>query len=226
MKIPEQFVRYFLLAAALLLAGILLVVIQSAVENPGIGPLNQTELQARADFHRITVMPFMAHAYPRLLFLNAGVALFILMVPLFWVWVWWFMRELLDTTLLFMRGTVCVLMLALGHNSFSKIYVTYRILPWPLPGVMYLPHGWMEMLAFVLAGTSAFLLIDTLKTYLGENGGRNTLHPGDICLFILGRAAMPGLIVFSLMAVAAAVECWVTPGLIESAYMAALANPL
>jgi uncharacterized membrane protein SpoIIM required for sporulation len=89
---------------------------------------------------------------------------------------------------------------------------------------MYLPHGWLEMLAFVLAGTSAFLSIDALETYLQGNGDSRTLSLVEICLFILGRAWKIGLVIFILMAVAAAIECWVTPVLVESALQAALLN--
>ncbi|MDD1683072.1 MAG: hypothetical protein LUO98_04455 [Methanoregula sp.] len=224
MKLPDHFLRYFLIATALLIFGIAFVIVQTAVTNPGLESLNATELRARADHHRITVMPFMARVYPRLLFLNTGVALFILMVPLFWVWVWWFRRDLIDKVVAFMQGTVCLLMLALGHNSFTRIYITYRQLSWQMIATMYLPHGWLEMLAFVLAGTFAFLCIDALKVYLMENGNSHTLHPGDICLFILGRVWKAGLVIFVLMAVAAAIECWVTPVLVESAFEAALLN--
>ena len=224
MKLPDHFLRYFLIATALLIFGIVFVIVQTAVTNPGLESLNATELRARADHHRITVMPFMARVYPRLLFLNTGVALFILMVPLFWVWVWWFRRDLIDKVVAFMQGTVCLLMLALGHNSFTRIYITYRQLSWQMIATMYLPHGWLEMLAFVLAGTFAFLCIDSLKVYLMENGNSPALHPGDICLFILGRVWKAGLVIFVLMAVAAAIECWVTPVLVESAFEAALLN--
>jgi hypothetical protein len=226
MKLPDHLLRYFLIATGLLILGILFVIVQSAVMNPGLEPLNATELRARADHHSLTVMPFMARVYPKLLFLNAGVALFILMVPLFWVWVWWFRRDLLDTMIMFMQGTVCLLMWALGHNSFTRIYITYQQLSWQIIATMYLPHGWLEMLAFVLAGTSAFLCIDALKIYLQENGNSHTLHPGDICLFILGRAWKMGLLVFFLMAIAAAIECWVTPVLVKSAFDAALLTTL
>ena len=222
MKLPDHFLRSFLIATALLLLGILFVIIQTAVMTPDLAPLNATELQARADHHHLTVMPFMAKVYLKLLFLNAGVALFIMMVPLFWVWVWWFRRDLLDMMITFMQGTVCLLMWALGHNSFARIYITYRQLSGQMIATMYLPHGWLEMLAFVLAGTSAFLCIDALEIYLQENGNSHSLHPGDICLFILGRAWKMGLLVFFLMAIAAAIECWVTPVLVKSAFDAAL----
>lgn len=222
MKIPDHFFWYFLITAIILLSGIALVILQTAVTHPGITPLDAEELQARADYHRDVVMPKLATVFPLLLFLNAGVALFILMVPLFWVWVWWFRRDLTSTVIALMQGTVCLLMLALGHNSFTKIYVTYRLLPWPMMAIMYLPHGLMEMLAFVLAGTFAFLNIDALREYLLKNGDAPDLHPGDICLFILGRSWKIGLVVFFLMAVAAAIECFVTPVLVESAFDAVL----
>jgi hypothetical protein len=224
MKLPEHFLRYFLIATAILLSGIIFVIIQTAVMHPGIHLFGEMELRAQAQYYTSAVVPFMANVYPRLLFLNAGVALFILMVPLFWVWIWWFRRDLLDAMVAVMQGTVCLLMLALGHNSFSKVYVTYRLLPWPVIVTMYLPHGWLEMLAFVLAGTSAFLSIDALKSYLQANGNSHTLHPGDICLFILGSVWKAGLVIFVLVAVAAAIECWVTPVLVESALQAALLN--
>jgi uncharacterized membrane protein SpoIIM required for sporulation len=117
-----------------------------------------------------------------------------------------------------MQGTVCLLMLALGHNSFPKLYVTCRTLPGQMVATMYLPHGVLEMLAFVLAGTFALLTIDALKTFLQENGNSHALHPGDICLFIFGRVWKAGFVIFFLMAAAAAIECWVTPVLVESAF--------
>jgi hypothetical protein len=222
MKLPDQFLRYFLIATALLFLGIAFVIVQTAVTHPGLEPLNATDLRMRADYHSQVIMPAMAKVYPKLLFLNAGVALFILMVPLFWVWVWWLRRDLPDAIILIMQATVCLLMVALGHNSFTKIYVTYRLLSWNMIATLYLPHGGIEMLAFVLAGTFAFLTIDALKEYLPENGNNETLHPGDICLFILGRVWKAGLVIFALMAIAAAVECWITPVLVQSAFEAAL----
>ena len=222
MKLPDHFLRYFIIATLILLSGIIFVIIQTAITHPGVTPLNATALQARADHHTLVVMPFLATVYPKLLFLNAGVALFILIVPLFWVWVWWFRRDLLATMILLMQATVCLLMWALGHNSFIKIFDTYRQLSLQLTATLYLPHGWLEMLAFILAGTSAFLCIDALRVYLQENGNSHTLHPGDVCLFILGRAGKPGLVIFFMMAIAAATECWVTPVLVRSAFDAAL----
>ena len=222
MKVPDHFLRYFLIATGMLILGILVVIVQTAVTNPGLVPLDHAGLQARADYHRCMVMPKMAIVYPLLLFLNAGVALFILMVPLFLIWIWWIRRDLTYTVVSFMQGTVCLLMLALGHNSFTKIYVTYRLLSWQMIATMYLPHGLPEMLGFVLAGTFAFLTIEALRDYLLKNGNSPALHPGDICLFVLGRVWEIGLVIFFLMAVAAAIECWVTPVLVESAFEAAL----
>jgi len=222
MKLPQSFLRYFLIAAFLLVTGIVFVLIQTAVIYHGVSPLNATELAALADYHRTVHVPHMASVFPLLLFANAGVALFILMVPLFWVWVWWFCRDLLDWITIVMQVTVCILMVALGHNSFARIYLTYRLLSWQMIATIYLPHGWLEMLAFVLAGTAAFLTIDALRKYLRENGKAHALHPGDICLFILGRVWKIGLVIFVMMAVAAAIECHVTPVLVTSAFDTAL----
>jgi hypothetical protein len=224
MKLPDHFLRYFLIATLLLTAGIVFVIIQTAITNPHLLPLDPAALQARADYHSSTFMPYIAGVFPRLLCANAGVALFILMVPLFWVWVWWFRRDLLDQVVLLMQATAGILMVALGHNSFTKIYITYRQLSGQMIATMYLPHGWLEMLVFVLAGTSALLCIDALKIYLQENRNLHTLHPGNICLFIVGRVWKAGIVIFVLMAIAAALECWVTPVLVESAFDAALMN--
>jgi hypothetical protein len=222
MKLPCNFLRYFCLAAFLLFAGIVIVIIQTTIIYGDVAPLNETQLQARADYHSQTIIPAIARVYPLLLFANAGVALFILMVPLFWVWVWWFQRGMLDITIRVMQATVTILMVALGHNSFDMMYLTYRLLSWQMIAIMYIPHGWLEMLAFILAGTTAFLTIDALKKYLQENGSSHTLHPGDICLFIFDRVWRIGIMIFLFMAIAAAIECWVTPVLVKSAFNAAL----
>lgn len=224
MKLPDQFLRYFFIAAFLLFAGIVFVVIQTAIIYHAVAPLNSTELAVQANYHSTVHVPHMASVFPLLLFANTGVALFILMVPLFWVWVWWFCRNLLDWIIIVMQATVCILMVALGHNSFAQVYLTYRLLSWQMIATIYLPHGWLEMLAFVLAGTTTFITIDALRGYLTENGNESALHPGDICLFILGRIWKIGLVIFVLMAVAAAIECWVTPGLVKVAFDSALQN--
>jgi hypothetical protein len=217
MKFPDKFFQYFLIAALILMSGIVCVMIENAILHPAVTPLGPAELRLQSEYYAATIVPAMAKVFPLLLFLNAGVALFILLVPLFWVWVWWFNRDLLGVVIRMMQGTVCILMWALGHNSFVKIYVTYHLLPLPIIARMYLPHGWLEMLSFVLAGTAAFLTIDALKTYLQENARNEALHPGDICLFILGRAWKIGLVIFAFMAIAAAIECFVTPQLVKSA---------
>lgn len=222
MNLPARSLRYFLLSALLLCSGIALAVFQSAVMQPGVIPLDSGALHARAEYHRSTVAPFLATVFPRLLFLNAGVALFIIIIPLFWVWIWWFRRDLSRPVEGLMLATVCTLMVALGHNSFSKLFNTFRLLPRPVTAMMYLPHGLPEMLAFTLAGTCAFLLVGELLPYLQENGDSPALHPGDICLFILSRAWKAGLVIFLLMAIAAAIECRVTPVMVESAFAAAL----
>jgi hypothetical protein len=132
MKLPDHFLRYFMIATGFLILGILIVIIQTAALNPGLGPFDAVELQAQARYHTMTVMPFMAAVFPQLLFLNTGVALFILLLSLFWIRVWWFRKDLSDATIIFMQGTVCLLRLAPGHNSFTKVSVTCRLLPPPV----------------------------------------------------------------------------------------------
>ncbi|NMB78600.1 MAG: hypothetical protein GYA23_05845 [Methanomicrobiales archaeon] len=222
MRFPCNFARYFTLALFLLLFGIVLVLIQTAFQFHDVTPLTHDQIEARAYYHSQVIVPALAKVFPLLFFLNAGVALFILIIPLFWVWVWWFNRDLLDIVIRMMQVTVGILMVALGHNSFDLVYLTYRLLPWQVIAVTFLPHGWLEMLAFVLAGTWAFMTIDALKPYLMAMKERPDLHPGDICLFILGRVWMAGLVIVIFIGIAAAIECFVTPVLIEAAFAAVL----
>ena len=222
MKVPDHFLRYFLIATGMLILGILVVIVQTAVTKPGLVPLDHAGLQARADYHRDMVMPKMAIAFPLLLFLNTGVALFILMVPLFLIWIWWFQEGSHRHRGRFPAGNG----LPADAGAWPKlIYKNLRDLPahgMAMIETMHLPHGLPEMLGFVLAGTCAFLTIKTPRDYLLKNGNSPALHHGDICLFILGRAREIGLVIFFLMAVAAALEYWVTPVLVESAFEAAL----
>ncbi len=222
MNLPRHFLRYFLLSALLLFTGIALAILQSAILQPGVIPQDSVALHARAAYHSSTVMPFMESVFFKLLFLNAGVALCILLVPLFWVWIWWFRRDAAGPVIAGMQGTAALLTVALGHNSFLKLFTTFRQLPLPVTAAMYLPHGIPEMLAFILAGTTAFLVTGCGGSWMEENRSNRALHPGDVCLFILGRVWKAGLVIVLLMTAAAAIECRVTPGLVESAYAAAL----
>ncbi len=102
MKIPEPFLRYFALVTLVLLLGI--AVPESALAHPALVPYNATALQARYLAHAAVVVPRMPGIFPLLLFANAGVALFLLFVPLYWAGIWWFRRDLLDRVLFTMRG--------------------------------------------------------------------------------------------------------------------------
>jgi hypothetical protein len=82
MMMPDNFLRYFLIVALLPAAGIIFEIIQTAVTNPGPGTLDPEALLARADYHQNTIIPLIVRECPRLLYLNAGVAFFILRVPL------------------------------------------------------------------------------------------------------------------------------------------------
>ncbi|MCX6682393.1 MAG: hypothetical protein NTY71_05345 [Methanoregula sp.] len=133
MKGPEHFVHYFLLVTLVLLLGIGIVVLKTVVTRPDLAPYNAPELNERYVFHATVVVPRMTHVYPQLLLSNAGVALFILIVPLYWAWIWWFRRDLLPLVLLLMQETVFVLVAALGHTSFIRAWAWYKTLP---PGVV------------------------------------------------------------------------------------------
>jgi uncharacterized membrane protein SpoIIM required for sporulation len=224
MKFPDRFLRYFLILTLLLIVGIGTVSLQSAMDKRQAQPFGKNELQQQYDYHGRQVMPFIEKSYLRLLFSNSGVALFLLLVPLFWVWVWWFRRDMRDTVILFMQGSVGILIWAVGHNSFTKLYMTFRTLPPGITATMYLPHGILEMPAFILAGTFSLLCIDELRTFLKEKNDSPDLHPGEISLFIFGKVWRWFVLVFILIAVAAAIECFVTPQLVKAGLEVALQN--
>ncbi|MFA6225317.1 MAG: hypothetical protein WC620_03820 [Methanoregula sp.] len=158
----------------------------------------------------------MSTVFLRLFLSNAGVALFILLVPLYWVWIWWLNPALLKPVTRLMRGTVFLLILAIGHNSFSYAYVTFSTYPFPVFFTMYSPHGWLEMLAFTLSGTFSLVCIDALREYLYAHREVSALHPGEIVLFIFNRVWPVFLAVTFLLAVAAAIACWITPHMVTS----------
>ncbi len=221
-KPAEQRIIYFFIVTLVLILGIVIVFFQSAVTHPGLIQNNAGELQAYYAYHVMFVTPHMSTVFLRLFLSNAGVALFILLVPLYWVWIWWLNRALLDAVTRLMKGTVFLLVLALGHNSFSYAYVTFQTFPLPVFLTMYSPHGWLEMLAFVLAGTFSLVCIDALREYLGDRPEVPELHPGEIALFIFNRVWRVFLVIAFLLAVAAAIECWVTPPMVTSVLEQAL----
>jgi len=224
MKIPDRFITYFALVTLVLLLGIGLLVHETVVTKPGLAPYNVTELNEQYVFYTIVVVPRLAHVYPQLLLSNAGVALFMLLVPLYWAGIWWFRRDFLEYVILLMQGTVFVLVAALGHNSFSRAWVWYKTLPPGIVTTLYYPHGVLEMLAFILAGTFSLLCIRDLGRYLQKTGDSPGLHPGEIPLFIFSRTWRIFLFIVALLAVAAAIECFVTPLMVKSAYEAAIAG--
>ena len=215
---PEPGVRYFLLVTLFLILGIGIVFFQSAATHPGLVQNNARELHANYLYHVSYITPHMSTVFPRLFLSNTGVALFILLVPLYWVWIWWLNPALLNTVIRLMKGTVLLLILALGHNSFSYAYVTFSTFPFPVSLAMYLPHGWLEMLVFTLAGTSSLVCIDALRTYLQTYNDMSVRHPGEIPLFIFHRVWQVFLVHALSLAVAAAIECWVTPHIVTAVW--------
>jgi uncharacterized membrane protein SpoIIM required for sporulation len=80
------------------------------------------------------------------------------------------------------------------------------------------------MLAFILAGTFSLLCIRELGGYLRTAGGIPILHQGEISLFVVRRTWRVFLLILALLAVAAAIECFVTPLMVKSAYEAGIAG--
>jgi uncharacterized membrane protein SpoIIM required for sporulation len=216
-RILPQGVLYFLTVTLVLILGIVIVFFQSAVAHPGLVRNNESELHAYYQYHVAIVTPHMSTVFLRLFLSNAGVALFVLLVPLYCVWIWWLNRTLLNPVMYLMKSTVFLLVLALGHNSFSYGYVTISRFPFPVFMAMYLPHGWLEMLAFILSGTFSLLCIDSLQEYLHTGGDSSALHPGETAVFIFDRTYRVFVVILLLLAMSAAIECWVTPLMVTSA---------
>ncbi|MFA4824509.1 MAG: stage II sporulation protein M [Methanoregula sp.] len=217
-KILRQGVLYFLLLTLVLILGSGIVFFASAATHPGLVRNNAGELQANYLYHVSVITPHMSTLFLQLFVSNAGVALIILLVPLYWVGIWWLNPDHLNTIIRLMKGTVVLLVLALGYNSFSYAYITSKLYPLPVFLVMYFPHGWLEMLAFVLAGTFSLLCTDALREYLCTPRDQSALHPGGIALFIFNRVWRVFLVIAFLLAVAAAIECWITPPLVTSVW--------
>jgi uncharacterized membrane protein SpoIIM required for sporulation len=214
LKIPHHGVLYFIGITLVLGLGVFVVFLQSAAFHPGLVQENASGLHAYYQYHVTYVASHMSTVFLRLFLSNAGVALFILLVPLYWVGIWWLNRNLLDPVIQLMRGTVLLLVLALGHNSFSYAWVTMSRFPFPVFLTMYAPHGWLEMLAFILSGTFSLLCIDSLREYLHTDSSAR--HPGEIAVFIFGRVYRVFIVILLLLAVSAAIECWVTPLMVTS----------
>ncbi|MDP3563956.1 MAG: stage II sporulation protein M, partial [Methanoregula sp.] len=214
LKIPHHGVLYCIVITLVLGLGVLVVFLESAAIHPGLVQNNASGLHAYYQFHVTYVAPHMSTVFLRLFLSNAGVALFILLVPLYWVGIWWLNRNLLVPVIQLMRGTVLLLVLALGHNSFSYAWVTMSRFPFPVFLTMYAPHGWLEMLAFILSGTFSLLCIDSLHEYLHTDSSAR--HPGEIAVFIFGRVYRVFIVILFLLAVSAAIECWVTPLMVTS----------
>lgn len=215
LNIQKRDIFYFFIVTFILILGVVIVIIQSAATHPGLVADNPSELRAYYQYHVTFVTPHMSTMFTRLFVSNAGVALIILLVPLYWVWLWYLDQTILDTVIRFMKGTVFLLILAIGYNSFSYAYVTSSTYPLPVFLAMYSPHGWLEMLAFILTGTCSLVSIDSLREYLSFREKGSSLHPGEIVLFMLNRAWVMFLGIAVLLAIAAAIECWITPHLVS-----------
>ncbi|MBN1166997.1 MAG: stage II sporulation protein M [Methanospirillaceae archaeon] len=209
------FLIYLLVISLIFSLGISLAFFSDAQKKPDLEYYNQTELQ---QFHALQVhvtIPKLSEAFPILLFLNSGVVLFLLLVPLYWIGIWWIRNDLLVPVIRLMQGTVCLLVFSLGHNTFAMAYTLYKTLPISVFLTMYIPHGIFEIPAFILAGTCSLLVVDTVRDYLLDPKTGTNPHPGEISLFMIRTIRYPLLILIGILAFAAAIECWVTPYLVK-----------
>jgi hypothetical protein len=220
-RLPDHFFWHVLGVLAFFLLGLFVMILQSYAAAPSPVPLNATGLVTYYGNHVNVVMPFLDGALYRIIFLNGGVSLFIVCVPLFWVWIWWFRRDWLEPLVVIMKGTVLLLMMALGHNSFGRIYTWYSTLPPEVFWTLLYPHGIPELLAFFIAGVFSLTCIDKLQNYLLEHGDEG-LHPGDIGLFLFHRIWPVMLCILLLIIAAAFIESQVTPHLVKAAVETAL----
>jgi hypothetical protein len=224
-RLPEHFFWHVSGVLAFFLLGVMVIVLQCYAAAPNLAPMDGTALQAYYSHHVSVVMPFLDGSFLRLIFLNGGVALFIVCVPLFWVWIWWFQRDWLEPIVVIMKGTVLILMLAMGHNSFPRLYWTYQTLPPGVFGTLYYPHGIPELFAFLAAGVFSLTCIDSLQQYLSEHG-KLDLHPGDVGLFLFKKIWAGMLCIILLLMVSAFIESQVTPHLVKAALENALMQDL
>ena len=224
LKLPEYFFRYFIAIVIVFLLGICLIFLQDAIHHPDLEQRNTSELEKQYTFEVTIVIPALQKAFPLLLFSNGGVALFILLVPLYWIGIWWFKRDLLNYIILLMQATVFLLIFALGHNTFSKLYEFYKTMPFFVFVTFYYPHGIFEILAFILSGTFSLIVIDAVRKYLHDLDDTSSLHPGDICIFILRKIWMILVIIILILTIAAAIECWITPSMVTSTLKVAISG--
>ncbi len=211
------FLIYLLVIGLLFSLGISLAFFSDAQKNPDLEYHNQTELHQFHSLHVHGIIPKLSGAFPILLFLNGGVVLFILLVPLYWIGIWWIRRDLLVPVTKVMQGTVCLLVFALGHNTFAMLYELYRTMPFLVFITMYFPHGILEIPAFILAGTCSLVTVAKVRQYLEERNNVTGVYLEDIVFFIVKTVWKPLIICISDLAVAAAIECWITPHLVKEA---------
>ncbi|MEI8330130.1 MAG: hypothetical protein WCF90_00475 [Methanomicrobiales archaeon] len=116
-KHTQQGFSYILTVTGTVILGIVLVLFQSAVTQATIVKHNASALQAYHTYHMTFVIPYMSTVFLRLFLSDAGVALFVLLLPLYWIW--YLDRTVLTPVIRIMQSTGLLLVLALGHNSFS-----------------------------------------------------------------------------------------------------------
>jgi hypothetical protein len=192
--------------------GISLGLLHGFIMYQGKVPTNQTSLALRHTMQVEYVIPHMQEIFPLLAIFNTGVAMLILIFPLYWIWVSWFSKNILSPTSVPMKATVYFLILAVGHNTFLKVYSHYKLYPFSDYISMYCYHGFLEILAYILAGIFSLLCIDAVRTFLKDS---EKLQTGDICAFLFHRLWRFILITIFFVIIAAFVECYITPELVK-----------
>jgi uncharacterized membrane protein SpoIIM required for sporulation len=208
----KQFLFYFFIVSIVMLLGIGLGLLHGFISQPATTPLNQTDLALKYAVQVKYIIPQMQKVFTLLSLFNIGVAMLILIFPLYWVWVAWFSHNILTPTSVPMKITVYFLILAVGHNTFLKTYGHYKTFPFSIFINMYFFHAFFEILAYIMAGTFSLLCIDAVRKLLEDPG---KLRSADICVFLFHKIWRFVLITIFFVIIGAFVECFITPELVR-----------
>lgn len=213
------FLNYFLILSLMITGGIGLAMIHGHISHPDPAPLNYTELKIRYQFQEQFTIPHMKKIFPLLSLFNIGVGIIILLFPLYWIWIVRYSSNLLTLDKVPMKLTVYFLILAIGHNTFYISYLAYKTIPFSIFSTMYYPHAFLEILAYILAGTFSLLCIDAIREFIKRDDCLQSLHPGELSLFILHQVWYVFILIGVLLIIAAIIECFVTPEMVYSSMM-------
>jgi uncharacterized membrane protein SpoIIM required for sporulation len=104
----------------------------------------------------------------------------------------------------------------IGVNTFSNFYQFFAEYPLIIVVASYLPHGIIEILAFVLSGTMVLVFRDMFKQLIIDNP--STQEPKVIFLSIIRKLIPCIVLIICLIAIAAFIETQITPICVKSAF--------